>query len=223
MKKALLLKALVRLLAGIVLIMVLIFLPAGTLAFVNGWVFIGLLLVPMLIAGVILAVKNPELLERRLNSKESQSEQKVVVMLSGLMFLSGFILAGLNYRFSWLIMPDWVMIIASVVFIISYVLYGKVLRENTYLSRTIEVQNDQKVIETGLYGIVRHPMYSVTILMFLSIPFILGSLISFLIFLIYPFIIVKRIKNEETVLKNELAGYEEYMQKVRYRLIPFLW
>ena len=222
-KSTLLLNALTKYFVGLIAVGLLLFLPAGSLYFVNGWVFIGLLFVPMLIAGFILMAKNPELLAKRLNAKEEQSEQKGVVAVSGVMFLSGFIVAGLNYRFSWHTLPKGIVIVSSVIFLLSYIMYGEVLRENTYLSRTIEVQENQKVIDTGLYGIIRHPMYTATILLFLSIPLILNSLFSFLIFLIYPFIIVVRLKNEEKLLEKELNGYTEYKQKVKYRLIPFIW
>ncbi len=203
--------------------MILVFLPAGSLKFINGWLFIGLLFIPMFIMGIVMLFKNPALLEKRLNTKEKEKEQRGVVAVSGIMFLSGFIIAGLDHRFGWLSLHPIVIIIASAVFLLSYAMYAEVLRENTYLSRTIEVQKSQKVIDTGLYGIVRHPMYSATILMFLSIPLVLGSLFSFLIFLIYPFAIAFRIKNEETVLENGLEGYAEYKKKVKYRLIPFIW
>ena len=222
-KDALLLNALTKYFAVLIIVALLLFLPAGSLYFVNGWVFIGLLFVPMLIAGFVLMAKNPELLAKRLNAKEKQSEQKGVVAVSGVMFLGGFITAGLNYRFSWHTLPKWLIVVSSVIFLLSYTMYGEVLRENTYLSRTIEVQENQKVIDTGLYGIVRHPMYTATILLFLSIPLILNSLFSFLIFLIYPFIIVIRLKNEEKLLEQELDGYKAYQQKVKYRLIPFIW
>ena len=183
----------------------------------------GLLFVPMFIAGIVMMVKSPNLLRSRLDAKEKESEQRLVVALSGVMFLSGFIMAGLNYRFNWIQLPNSIVIVASVIFLLSYILYGEVLRENVFLSRTIEVQKEQKVIDTGLYGIVRHPMYLITLFLFLSMPLILGSLISFLIFLIYPFIIVKRINNEEKVLEKELTGYKEYKKKVKYKLIPFIW
>ena len=201
----------------------LLFIPANSFKYCNAWIFMVVLFVPMFIAGIVLMIKNPELLKKRLNAKEKENEQKWVLLFSGLMFISGFIVAGLNYRFKWIEMPNVVVIIATILFIIAYILYAEVLRENTYLSRTIEVQKDQKVIDTGLYGIVRHPMYAVTILLFLTIPLILGSLISFLIFLIYPFIIAKRIKNEEMVLEKDLKGYSEYKKKVKYRMIPFIW
>ena len=208
---------------GVVLVGLLIFLPAGSFSFANGWLFMGNLFVPMFLAGIVMMLKNPKLLESRLDAKEEQKEQSLVVKLSGLMFLAGFIVAGLGFRFNWYTLPKSVVIGASVVFLVSYILYAEVLRENTYLSRTIEVQENQKVIDTGLYGIVRHPMYSVTLLLFLSMPLVLGSIYSFLIFLVYPFIIAKRIKNEEEFLEKELDGYREYKQKVKYRLIPFIW
>ncbi len=208
---------------GVVLVGALIFLPAGTISFVNGWWLMGILFVPMFLAGIVLMVKNPELLVKRLNAKESRKEQNLVVKLSGLMFLVGFIVAGLGFRFEWYTVPNGVSIGATVTFLLAYALYAEVLRENTYLSRTIEVQENQKVIDTGLYGVVRHPMYSATLLLFLSMPLVLGSLYAFLIFLVYPFIIVKRILDEETLLEQKLNGYREYQQKVRYRLIPFIW
>lgn len=223
MTTKLLIDAIRKFTLGVVLIGILIFLPAGTFAYFNGWLFMGILFVPMFLLGIVLMVKNPELLRKRLDAKEKQKEQSLVVKLSGLMFLAGFIIAGLGYRFDWYILPKGVVIGASVVFLTGYFLYVEVLRENTFLSRTIEVQEDQKVVDTGLYGIVRHPMYSVTLLMFLSTPLILGSLYSFLIFLAYPFLLVKRIKSEEELLEQELDGYQEYKQKVKYRLIPFIW
>ena len=219
----LLIQAILKFLLGIVLVGLLIFLPAGTLAFANGWIFMGILFIPMFFAGVVMMFKNPELLSKRLDAKEKEREQSIVVKLSGLMFLTGFIVAGLNFRFSWYTLPKGVIIVASVLFLVAYVLYAEVLRENTFLSRTIEVQENQKVIDTGLYGIVRHPMYSVTLLLFLSMPLVLGSIYSFLIFLVYPFIIAKRIKNEEELLEKELQGYREYKQKVKYKLIPYIW
>ncbi|MBE6772501.1 MAG: isoprenylcysteine carboxylmethyltransferase family protein [Ruminococcaceae bacterium] len=216
-------QAITKFLFGFVLIGLLIFLPAGTLSFFNGWLFMGILFVPMFIAGIVMMFKNPDLLKSRLDAKEKQREQSIVVKLSGLMFLVGFIVAGLDFRFGWLTLPKGVVIGAAIVFLAAYILYAEVLRENTYLSRTIEVQENQKVIDTGLYGIVRHPMYGVTLLLFLSMPLVLGSIYSFLIFLSYPFIIAKRIKGEEEFLEKELDGYREYKQKVRYRLIPFIW
>lgn len=208
---------------GVILIGLLIFLPAGTLSFFNGWLFMGLLFVPMFIAGIVMILKNPELLKSRLGAKEKQKEQDLVVKLSGLMFLAGFIVAGLGFRFGWYTLPKGVVIGASVVFILAYILYAEVLRENTYLSRTIQVQENQKVVDTGLYGIVRHPMYAATLLLFLSMPLVLGSVYSFLIFLVYPFIIAKRIRHEEELLEKELDGYAEYKAKVKYRMIPFIW
>ena len=208
---------------GAVLVGLLIFLPAGTFAYFNGWLFMGILFVPMFLAGLVMMAKNPKLLESRLDAKEKETEQSLVVKLSGLMFLAGFIVAGLGVRYGWYTLPKPVVIVSAVVFLIAYILYAEVLRENTYLSRTIEVQEGQKVIDTGLYGIVRHPMYSVTLLLFLSMPLVLGSIYSFVIFLAYPFIIAKRIKHEEKFLEKELNGYKEYKQKVKYRLIPFIW
>ncbi|MBQ2676881.1 MAG: isoprenylcysteine carboxylmethyltransferase family protein [Clostridia bacterium] len=216
-------QAITKFLLGVVLVGLLIFLPAGTFSFFNGWLFMGILFVPMLIAGFVMMFKNPDLLKSRLDAKENRKEQSLVVKLSGVMFLAGFIVAGLGVRFNWYALPKAVVIGATVVFLAAYTLYAEVLRENTYLSRTIKVQENQKVIDTGLYGIVRHPMYSVTLLLFLSMPLVLGSVYSFIIFLAYPFIIVKRIKDEEAFLEKELAGYCEYKQKVKYRLIPFIW
>lgn len=216
-------EAITKFLLGFVLVCLLIFIPAGTIKYFNGWLFICLLFIPMFIAGIVMMIKAPELLKKRLNAKEKEDEQKQVVKLSGVMFVIGFVLAGLNYRFGWIELPNIVIIISSIIFILSYVMYAEVLRENVYLSRTIQVQKEQKVIDTGLYGIVRHPMYSATIFLFLSMPLILDSIISFIIFLIYPFIIVKRIKNEEEVLEKNLKGYKEYKKKVKYRLIPFIW
>ncbi len=221
--KDLVTKAFIKFFAGLIIISILIFLPAGTLNYINGWIFIIILFVPMFIAGLILMKKNPELLRKRLNAKEKESEQKGVILVSGIMFLAGFIVSGLNYRFGWLVLPMWVTIASSILFALSYLMYAEVLRENEYLSRIIEVQENQKVVDTGLYSVVRHPMYSATVIMFLSIPLILGSLFSFLIFLIYPFTIAVRIKNEEEVLEKGLEGYSEYKQKVKYRMIPFIW
>lgn len=215
--------AIAKYLLGIVLVGLLIFLPAGSLAFWGGWLLMGILFVPMFFAGIVMMFKNPALLESRLNAKETQHEQSTVVKLSGLMFLAGFIIAGLGFRFHWYMLPIGVSIGAAVVFLLAYVLYAEVLRENTYLSRTITVQEGQTVIDTGLYGIVRHPMYSATLLLFLSMPIVLGSVYAFLIFLVYPFIIAKRIRHEEEFLEKELSGYREYKQKVKFRLIPFIW
>jgi len=223
MNKKLFFEAIIKYLLGVILVGILIFVPANTLNYSNGWLFMGLLFIPMFIAGIIMMIKSPELLKSRLNAKEQEKAQKEVVELSGLMFIVGFVLAGLNFRFNWFEMPNIIVIIASIIFLISYILYAEVLRENTYLSRTIEVQKEQKVIETGLYKIVRHPMYTITIFLFLSMPLILGSVISFIIFLIYPLIIIKRINNEEKVLESNLKGYKEYKKKVKYKLIPFIW
>ena len=216
-------KAILKYLLGLLLVGGLLFIPARTFNYFNAWLLIGILFIPMFIFGIILMIKNPTLLKSRLNAKEKQSEQKLVVGLSGLMFISGFIVAGLNYKYNWIKLPNIVVIISSIVFIIFYILYAEVLRENTYLSRTIEVVDNQKVIDTGMYGIVRHPMYIVTIILFLMIPLVLNSLISFFIFLIYPIIIIIRINNEEKVLEKELKGYNAYKNKVKYRLIPFIW
>jgi protein-S-isoprenylcysteine O-methyltransferase Ste14 len=207
---------------GFITVGLLLFIP-GTFNYLYGWLFIALLFIPMFIAGIILLFKNPELLKRRLNAKEKESVQKEVLIYSALMFISGFIIAGLNYRYQWIILPNIVVIIASVLFVIAYILYAEVLRVNAYLLRTIEVTKDQQLVDTGMYSIVRHPMYMVTLILFLTMPLILNSLISFIIFLIYPFIIIKRIKNEEIVLEKDLKGYKEYENKVKYRLIPFIW
>ena len=216
-------QAILKFTLGVVLVGLLIFLPAGTWEYPGGWLLMGILFVPMFLAGIVMMRVNPDLLKSRLNAKEKQGEQQLVVKLSGLMFLFGFIVAGLDFRFGWLPMPEAVSIGGAVVFLIAYGLYGEVLRENTYLSRTIEVQKDQKVIDTGLYGVVRHPMYSATVLLFLAMPLVLGSVYAFIIFLCYPFIIAQRIKDEEALLESELCGYREYKQKVKYRLIPFIW
>lgn len=223
MTPKLFLQALTKFIAGVLLVGALLFLPAGTFAYWQAWLFIGILFGPMFIAGIWLTFRSPELLRRRLNAKEQQNEQKWVVALSGLLFVSVFIVAGLNYRFGWLLMPEWTTYVATAFFFIGYALYAEVLRENVWLSRTIEVQQDQKVIDTGLYGIVRHPMYSATLLLFLSMPLVLNSLYSFALMLLYIPIIVKRIRNEETVLVRELKGYSEYKQRVKYRLIPYIW
>jgi protein-S-isoprenylcysteine O-methyltransferase Ste14 len=223
MDKKLFIGAITKFILGVVIIGAILFLSAGSFEYWNGWLFMGLLFIPMFIAGIVLMIKNPELLRKRLNAKEKEGEQKEVLLLSGLMFLSGFIIAGLNYRFLWIEIPSAIVVIFSIIFILSYILYAEVLRENTYLSRTIEVQENQKVIDNGMYKYVRHPMYAVTVFLFLSIPLILGSVISFVIFLSYPIIIAKRIKNEEEVLEKELKGYKDYKEKVRYRLIPYVW
>ena len=209
--------------SGIVLIGLLLFLPAGTFAYWQAWLLIGILFIPMFVAGLIMIKKSPELLRKRLNVKEEQTEQKTVIALSGVMFLAAFVTAGLNIRFGWLVLPAWVSYAAAVVFLLAYALYAEVLRENVWLSRTVEVQENQKVIDTGLYGIVRHPMYTSTLFLFLAMPLVLGSPISFVILLAYIPIIAKRIRNEEQVLEEGLEGYTAYKQRVRYRLIPFVW
>lgn len=216
-------EAIIKFMLGIVLVGVLVFWPAGTFAFWQGWLFMGILFVPMFIAGIVMMCKNPELLKKRLTAKEKRKEQDLVVKLSGLMFIAGFVVAGLGVRFDWYTLPKVVVIIAAILFFVAYILYAEVLRENTYLSRTIEVQENQKVVDTGLYGIVRHPMYSATLLLFLAMPLVLGSVYALVIFLVYPILIAKRIKNEEELLEQELDGYKEYKQKVKYRLIPFVW
>ena len=223
MTMKLFLGAITKFLLGVALVGLLIFLPAGTFSFFNGWLLMGILFVPMFFAGIVMMFKNPDLLKSRLDAKENSREQSLVVKLSGLMFLAGFVIAGLGVRYQWYRLPDGVAIGASVVFLLAYLLYAEVLRENTYLSRTITVQENQKVIDTGLYGVVRHPMYSVTLFLFLSMPLVLGSVYSFLIFLAYPWIIAKRIRHEEEFLEKELEGYRAYKQKVKYRLIPFIW
>ena len=223
MTKSLFFSALAKFFLGVILVGILIFLPAGTLNFLGGWLLMGILFIPMFLAGLVMMVKSPELLKKRLNAKEKEQEQSIVVKLSGLMFLAGFIVAGLDFRFGWFPLPQTVSYGAAVAFLIAYILYAEVLRENAYLSRTIEVQEGQKVVDTGLYSIVRHPMYAVTLLLFLSMPLVLGSLISFVIFLVYPLLIAKRIRNEEQVLEAGLPGYKEYKQKVKYRMIPFIW
>lgn len=223
MSVKLFIEALVKFVFGIIIVGLLVFLPAGTLYFMNGWLFMALLFIPIFIVGIIMMIKNPDLLKSRLDVKEKESEQKSVVVISGLMFLIGFVIAGLNYRFNWLFFPDYIVVFGSILFILSYLMYVEVLRENSFLSRTIKVNKKQRVVDTGLYSIVRHPMYLITIFLFLSMPLILNSLISFLIFLVYPFIIIKRINNEEKILEKELYGYKEYKKKVRYKLIPFIW
>jgi len=223
MDKKLFIQAITKFIFGFIIIALLLFIPAGTLNYWNAWLFIGILFVPMFIVGIILMIKNPNLLRKRLNAKEKESEQEVLLLLGGVIFICGFIVSGLNYRLEWIILPKWIVFIATLIFISAYILYGEVLRENMYLSRIIEIQEDQKVIDTGLYSIVRHPMYSSTILLFLSVPLILGSLLSFLIFMLYPIIIANRIKNEEQVLEQGLKGYSEYKKKVKYKVVPFIW
>lgn len=219
----LLISALTKFLLGLVLVVVLVFLPAGSLSYINGWLFIGLLFLPMLFLGIVLLVKSPTLLEKRLNAKEKAATQKGVVAASGLLFFVGFIIAGLDFRFGWSNVPDWAVIVACVVLLASYALYAEVMRENAYLSRTIEVCEDQKVVDTGLYSVVRHPMYAVTLWLFLSIPIVLGSLWAVLCFVPYIAVIVVRILDEERFLEKELSGYTDYKKKVKYRLLPFVW
>ena len=216
-------QALMKFLFGLVIVFLLLFIPAGSMDYFNGWLFIALLFIPMFIAGIIMFIKSPELLKRRLNAKEEENEQKIVILISGIVFLLAFILAGLNFRFEWFQLPQIVVITASIIFLLSYIMYAEVLRENMYLSRTVEVSENQEVIDTGLYGIVRHPMYTSTIFLFLSMPLILDSIFSFIVMLIYPIVMILRIKNEEKVLERELEGYKEYKEKVKYRIIPFIW
>lgn len=223
MKKTLFIQALTKFLVGLLLVGLLLFLPAGTFGYWQAWLFIGILFVPMFTAGIWLMWKQPELLRKRLSAKEEQGEQKWVVALSGLLFIAMFIVAGLNFRFGWLLLPDWTTYVATGIFLLGYALYAEVMRENVWLSRTVEVQDNQQVIDTGLYGLVRHPMYSATLLLFLSMPLVLNSVWSFALMLLYIPIIVKRIRNEETVLEQDLKGYTEYKQRVRYRLIPYIW
>lgn len=223
MDRDLLIKALTKYLLGVIVLGVLLFLPAGSLHYWQGWLLMGILFVPMFVAGIVLLAKSPELLRKRLNAKEKEAEQKSVVAMSGMLFVIAFVLAGLNWRFSWWVLPEWMVWVAAVLFLASYLLYAEVMRENTYLSRTVEVQDNQKVIDTGLYGIVRHPMYMATTVMFLTMPLVLGSPLSFLIMLGYIPVIAKRISNEEAVLEQGLEGYKDYKKKVRYKMIPFLW
>ena len=223
MTQALFAEAMAKFSAGVVLVGLLLFLPAGTLHYPGAWRLMAILFIPMFAAGLVMMAKNPDLLKKRLQAKEKQSEQSMVVKLSGLMFIAGFVAAGLDFRFRWTLLPDWVSYAAAAAFLLAYLLYAEVLRENTYLSRTIEVQENQKVIDTGLYGIVRHPMYSATLLLFFSIPLVLGSGIAFVCFLAYPAIIAKRIRNEEQVLTEGLPGYADYCRRVRWRLLPLIW
>ena len=219
----LLVQALIKVIIGAAIAAVLIFVPAGSLLYRQGWLLMGVLFIPMVAAGIVMMIKSPELLRKRLNAKEEQDEQKTVVILSIVIFIASFVVAGLNYRFRWIKLPDIVSYIAAAVFLLAYILYAEVLRENAYLSRTVEVQEDQKVVDTGLYGIVRHPMYMATILLFLAMPLVLGSVISFAIMLLYLPIINRRMDNEEKVLSEGLAGYSQYMEKVRSRVIPHVW
>ena len=223
MDKGLLTQALVKYFLGVILLGTLVFLPAWSLHYWQGWLLMGILFVPMFVAGLVMLAKNPDLLRKRLNAKEQEAEQKAVVKLSGLLFIIAFVIAGLNWRFGWWVLPDWAVWVAAGLFLASYILYAEVLRENTYLSRTIEVQENQKVIDTGLYGIVRHPMYMATTVLFLAMPLVLASPISFFIMLGYIPVIARRIKNEEKVLEDGLEGYAEYKKKVKYRILPFIW
>lgn len=219
----LLLQALIKYIAGIVMVGTLLFLPAGTFNFWNAWLLMGLLFIPIFIVMICLWVKSPELLKKRLNTKEKEKEQKYVILISILLFFSAFIIAGLDFKFGWSQMPQWIIKVSSIILLISYALYIEVMRENAYLSRSVEIQENQKVIDTGLYGIIRHPMYFATILLYLAFPLVLGSWIAFAIFLIFPFVLAKRIKNEEKILEEGLEGYKEYKQKVKYKMIPFVW
>ena len=223
MTKKLFVQAITKYLAGVVLMGLLLFLPAGTLRYPNGWLLMGLLFIPMFIAGVVMMLRDPALLEKRLNAKEREGEQKEIIWQSGVMFIVAFILAGLNFRFDWLKLPGWVVHAAAVLFLLAYLMWAEVLRENAFLSRTIEVQQGQIVVDSGLYGVVRHPMYAASLVLFLSMPLVLGSIFSFLVILVYPPLIIRRIRGEERLLKRELPGYEEYCGRVKYRLIPFVW
>ena len=223
MNHMLFIRAISRFSAGLLLVLALLFIPAGTWNYPQGWLLMGILFVPMFAAGLVMMKKNPELLKKRLNVREEEAQQRRVILFSGIMFLAAFISAGLSYRYQWLMLPAPLSIAAAIVFLTAYALYAEVLRENTYLSRTVEVQENQKVIDTGLYGVVRHPMYMATVFLFLAMPLVLGSVISFMIVLLYIPTIIKRIRNEEQVLAEGLPGYGEYMEKVRYRLIPFVW
>jgi len=223
MNKTLFFQAIGKFFAGLLLISLLLFVPAGTLRYWNAWLLIGILFVPMFAAGLVMMAVNPDLLKKRLNAKEEEPEQKLVIFFSGIMFLAAFILAGLNFRFGWTTLPAWAVWLAAALFLAAYLMYAEVLRENTYLSRTVEVQKDQKVIDTGLYGVVRHPMYSATLILFLSMGLVLGSPVSFAVLLLYIPIISMRITNEEKVLEEGLEGYAAYRQKVKYKVIPWIW
>ncbi len=223
MTKKLFFQALTKFVVGLAITMALLFIPAGTFGYWQAWLFIGILFIPMLIVGIVLMNCNPELLRKRLEAKEKENEQKSVVAMSSLLFMAMFVIAGLNHRFDWWILPDWLVIAAAAIFLLGYAMYAEVMRENVWLSRTVEVQDNQQVVDTGLYGIVRHPMYSSTLILFLTMPLVLASLWSFVIMLLYVPVVVKRIQNEEMVLKQELRGYKEYIQRVHYRLVPFIW
>lgn len=219
----LLINGLVKFIFGVVLVGLLVFLPAGTLSYINGWLFIGLLFIPMLIFGIYLFIKKPKLLERRLNAKEKVGIQKLVVLMSALLFICGFVVCGLDYRYGWSSIPNYVVIISSFVLLLGYGLYVEVMRENEYLLRTIEVEKEQKLIDTGLYGLIRHPMYLSVILLFLSFPLVLGSLYGFYIFLLFPVILIIRLHSEEKLLVRKLKGYSKYKLRVKYKLIPYIW
>ena len=223
MDKGLLIQSLTKFFLGVVVLAVLLFLPAGSFHYWQGWLLMGILFVPMFIVGLVMMAKNPELLRKRLNAKEKETEQKTVVGISGLLFLAAFVVAGLNWRLGWWVLPDWVVWVAAILFLSSYLLYTEVMQENTYLSRTVEIQENQKVIDTGLYGIVRHPMYMARTALFLTMPLVLASPISFLIMLGYIPVMAKRIRNEEAVLENGLVGYKDYKKHVKYKVIPLVW
>ncbi len=223
MTRKLFVQAMTKFLLGVAAVGLLIFLPAGTLRFSQGWLLMGVLFVPMFLAGLFLMARDPDRLRRRLDAREKEMTQRSVLLLSGLMFIAAFLLAGLSFRFGWLRFPPWVSVLGTVLFLLGYGLYALVLKENAYLARTVKVEAGQKLVDTGLYGLVRHPMYAATLLLFLSMPLILGSLLSFLVMLAYPCLLVRRIRNEEVVLLRELPGYEAYRRRVRWRLIPFLW
>lgn len=223
MRARLFLNAVLKLLLGMAAVFATVFLPAGTVWFKNGIIFCAVLFVPMLISGTVMMAKNPSLLKKRLNMKEKRKKQGAIVKISAVMFIVGFIVSGLNFRFGWHTLPDWVVTAAAVIYVAAYIGYAEVLRENAYLSRTVEIQDGQRLIDNGLYSVVRHPMYAMTVVMYLAMPLILGCVIAFVIFLLYPVIIILRIKDEEKLLEKELAGYVEYMERVKYRLIPFIW
>ena len=223
MDKDLFLQSFLKIILGVAIVGLLLFLPAGSFAYWQGWLLMGILFVPMFCAGLVMMARNPDLLRKRLNAKEEEREQKTVVKLSGLLFIAAFVLAGLNWRFGWCVLPNWAVWVSAGIFLVCYLLYAEVLRENTFLSRTIEVQENQKVKDTGLYGIVRHPMYMATTVLFLAMPLVLASPISFAIMLLYIPLIAKRIKNEEAVLEEGLEGYKEYKQRVKFKVLPFIW
>lgn len=223
MDKDLFLQSFLKFILGVVIVGLLLFLPAGSFSYWQGWLLMGILFVPMFCAGLVMMARNPDLLRKRLNAREEEKEQKTVVKLSGLLFIAAFVIAGLNWRFGWYVLPNWAVWVSAGLFLICYLLYAEVLRENTFLSRTIEVQENQKVIDTGLYGIVRHPMYMATTVLFLAMPLVLASPISFAVMLLYIPLIAKRIKNEEAVLEEGLKGYKEYKLRVKYKVLPFIW